>query len=96
SVMQRSEFSAKDYIQKAGGVTRMADADSAFLILPNGEAQPLSLSSWSMTNVSIPPGSTIYVPRDPLPFNAMGFGIDISKILSSLAVSAASIAVINR
>jgi hypothetical protein len=66
------------------------------LILPNGEAQPVSLSSWNMADTSIPPGSTIYVPRDPLPFNAMAFGIDISKILSSLAITAASISVINR
>jgi hypothetical protein len=49
-----------------------------------------------MSDDSIPPGATLYVPRDPLPFNAMAFGIDISKILSSLAISAASVAVINR
>jgi protein involved in polysaccharide export with SLBB domain len=96
SVLHRAELKAKDYIQKAGGVTRMADESQAFLILPNGEAQPVSLSSWNMADTSIPPGSTIYVPRDPLPFNAMAFGIDISKILSSLAITAASISVINR
>jgi len=96
SVLHRAELKAKDYIQKAGGITRMADAESAFLILPNGEAQPVSLSSWGMSDDSIPPGATLYVPRDPLPFNAMAFGIDISKILSSLAISAASVAVINR
>jgi protein involved in polysaccharide export with SLBB domain len=96
SVLHRPELKVKEYIQKAGGVSRMSDESNAYMILPNGEAHPVSLSSWNMADTSIPPGSTIYVPRDPLPFNAMGFGIDISKILSSLAIAAASVAVINR
>jgi hypothetical protein len=47
-----------------------------------------------MGNDPIPPGSTIVVPPDPAPFNTMVFLTSISQIVSQVAISAASLAVI--
>ncbi len=86
---------ADDYISKAGGLRRYADEKRVFVVLPNGEAQPVSLAHWNYSPVKIPPGSTIVVPRDTIPFNLYNFTYDITSIFSNLAVSAAAIATIN-
>ena len=86
---------ASDYIAKAGGLRRYADDERVFVVLPNGEAQPISLSHWNYNPARIPPGSTIVVPRDAEPFNLLNFTYDIADIFSNLAISAAAIATIN-
>ena len=54
-------------------------------------------SSWlSFNDASLPPGSTIVVPRDVTPFNLRQTVIDVSQIFSQLAVSLASLLVISR
>ncbi|CAO3374919.1 SLBB domain-containing protein [Azospirillum argentinense] len=87
--------SADAYLREAGGANRNADDSRIFLILPDGRAQPLSLSSWNHTVTAIPPGSSIVVPRDPKPFDLMEFSKNIGTILGQLAISAAAIAVIS-
>lgn len=87
---------AADYLREAGGPTRGADDGRAFLVLPDGRAQPLSLSSWNHTVAAVPPGSTIVVPRDPKPFDTLEFTKNLGGILGSLAITAASISVIGR
>ncbi|HEY0837236.1 MAG TPA: SLBB domain-containing protein, partial [Azospirillum sp.] len=87
---------AADYLREAGGPTRGADDGRAFLVLPDGRAQPLSISSWNHTVASVPPGSTIVVPRDPKPFDTLEFTKNLGGILGSLAITAASISVIGR
>jgi len=47
---------ADDYIREAGGTTYYADADRAFVIYPDGSAQPLSVSIWNHESSMIPPG----------------------------------------
>lgn len=85
-----------DYIARAGGLRRYADDERIFVVLPNGEAQPVSLTDyWGDDRISIPPGSTIVVPRDAEPFNLLNFTYDIADIFSNLAISAAAIATIN-
>ncbi len=86
---------AEAYLREAGGASRNADDARIFLILPDGRAQPLSLSSWNHTVTAIPPGSAIVVPRDPKPFDLMEFSKNIGTILGQLAISAAAIAVIS-
>ncbi len=86
---------AEAYLREAGGATRNADDARIFLVLPDGRAQPLSLSSWNHTITAIPPGSSIVVPRDPKPFDLMEFSKNIGTILGQLAISAAAIAVIS-
>lgn len=88
--------SAEAYLEEAGGPTRNADSGRSFLILPDGRAQPLSLSSWNHRVSAIPPGAMLVVPRDPKPFDGLEFTKSIGGILGQLAITAASIAVIAR
>jgi polysaccharide biosynthesis/export protein len=87
----------QQYITLAGGVTQDADEDRIFMVLPDGTARPLNESwlSFSKNNV-VPLGATIVVPRDLRPFNLTIFLRDASQIMSQLAISAASLAVVGR
>ena len=87
---------AEAYLREAGGASRNADTARIFLVLPDGRAQPLHLSSWNHTVQAVPPGSLIVVPRDPKPFDFMEFSKNIGGILSQLAITAASVSVISR
>ncbi|MGD9638825.1 MAG: SLBB domain-containing protein [Alphaproteobacteria bacterium] len=87
--------SPREYIKLAGGTTQSADKSRTFMVLPNGTAKPVSLSSWNLGKVNVPPGSTILVPRDTAPANFMIFTKDILDIVSKAAVTAASIKVLN-
>lgn len=83
----RKNKSPRDYIMEAGGFTYNADKDRAFVLYPDGSAQPLLVNTWNHKATFIPPGSTIVVPRDPKPFDFMQSAKDISQILSNLAVT---------
>jgi protein involved in polysaccharide export with SLBB domain len=85
-----------DYIREAGGYTQTAEEDSVFVILPNGEAEPVRNSFWNFSAALVPPGSTIVVPRDLHPFDLDQFLKDSTQIFSNLALSAASLAVVSR
>jgi len=86
----------KDYIREAGGITQTADEDSIYIVQPNGEAQRVTKSFWKKKELVITPGTTIFVPKNMTPFNSMMLIKDITSILSQMALSAASIAVISR
>lgn len=87
SLQFRKDKEPRDYIMEAGGFTYNADDDRAFVLYPDGSAQPLQVSSWNHSAAQIPPGSTIVVPRDPKPFDFIQSAKDISQILSNLAVT---------
>ncbi|MBF0561631.1 MAG: SLBB domain-containing protein [Alphaproteobacteria bacterium] len=89
------ELDPSDYIKMAGGFTQQADKDRAYVILPNGMAEPLAISSWNFTPTHIPPGSTIVVPRDLTPFDPWALTTSLSQVVSQIAISAASLAVIS-
>lgn len=89
--------SLDDYIDMAGGETDAAEDSMVFVIMPDGTAVPSHTSWWSFGgDVRIPPGSTIVVPRDPQPFNWTTFLATYSDILSKVAITAASLAVIGK
>ncbi|MBX2833578.1 MAG: SLBB domain-containing protein [Micavibrio sp.] len=88
SLQFREKKASLDYIHEAGGFTYHADKERAFVIYPDGAAQPLEVSSWNYNPVMIPPGSTIVVPRDPKPFDFIQSAKDVSQILSNIAVTA--------
>jgi protein involved in polysaccharide export with SLBB domain len=88
SLQFRQDKEPADYIREAGGFTYHADKERAFVLLPDGSAQPLQVSAWSHHATFIPPGSTIVVPRDPEPFDFIESAKDISQILSNLAITA--------
>ncbi len=86
----------RDYIAQAGGYTQFADDDLAFVILPDGSARTLSPSWLNFSNDDIPPGSAIVVPRDLAPLYVRDLIMDTTQIVSQLALTAASLAVLSQ
>ncbi|HTK83677.1 MAG TPA: capsule biosynthesis GfcC family protein, partial [Patescibacteria group bacterium] len=87
SLAFRNDKDASEYIKEAGGFTYNADDDRAFVVYPDGSAQPLHVSMWNQSMTMVPPGSTIVVPRDPKPFDFIQTARDVSQILSNLAIT---------
>ncbi len=88
SLQFRKDKGPRDYIYEAGGFTYHADKDRAFVVYPDGSAQPLRVNNWNHTPVMIPPGSTIVVPQDPKPFSFIESAKEVGQILSNLAITA--------
>ncbi|MFQ3665426.1 MAG: SLBB domain-containing protein [Sphingomonadaceae bacterium] len=83
------------YLRDAGGTMQTADERRAFIVFPNGTAQPLRGGLWSgRADITPPPGSTIVVPKNIDPLYRLSIFRDISTILANLAVSAATIGVL--
>ena len=82
------------YVQQAGGMQKSADEDRIFLVYPNGAAQPISINVWNYNPIQVPPGSTIVVPRNLDPLDIFEFAKDITSLISQMAITAASLAVI--
>lgn len=87
SLQFRKDRTARDYIMQAGGYSWHADKNRAFVVYPDGSAQPLAVGSWNHNPVFVPPGATIIVPRDPKPFDFIETARDVSQILSNLAIT---------
>jgi hypothetical protein len=97
TIQYESGLSVRDYIERAGGTTQGADSGRTFVVLPDGSARTVSESWLSFNNTAmVPPGSTIIIPRDLQPFSFGPFIRDATQIVSQLAITAASLAVINK
>lgn len=94
AVQFRSGKKVDEYIQDVGGISRLADAERIYAILPNGSAEPLKLSAWNFQPKLLPPGSAIYVSREPLPSTSMDLWLIALSVFKDLALAAASLAVI--
>ncbi len=84
------------YIAESGGLQRSADKSRIFIVYPNGVAQQLVKSRWSKAALTLPPGSTIVVPKNIDPLARLDLIKDGATILGQLAVSIASVAVLGR
>jgi len=96
SYPQKADRSVKDYIELAGGYGRYADSGYVYVINPDGSSRPVQSSLFRFGSERLAPGTLIVVPRDLRPFDLQQFAVNIGKILSDLAVSAASISVISQ
>jgi protein involved in polysaccharide export with SLBB domain len=86
-----------DYIDMAGGESDAAEDGSIFVIMPDGTAVSGHSSWWSFGDrTRIPPGATVVVPRDPQPFNWLTFASIYTDIISKIALTAASLAVVGK
>ena len=86
-----------DYVDLAGGETDAAEDGDTFVIMPDGTAVTGNSSWWSFGDRSrIPPGATVVIPRDPQPFNLITFASIYTDIISKVAITAASLAVIGK
>jgi len=88
-----------EYINLSGGMTRGADKNRVFIILPDGNAVQVNEKLFSKRSGSrssmVLPGSTIVVARNPDPFDTFKALSILTPVLADLAISAASIAAIN-
>lgn len=90
------DLAVADYVELAGGYARFADKSRIYLVLPDGTARQIEKSWFSIKTDSIPPGSTIIVPKDADPFDFRAILVQGTQIMSQLAISAASLAVLNQ
>jgi polysaccharide export outer membrane protein len=85
-----STFNVKNYIDLVGGVK-----DSAFneliVIDPDGKSHVYKRTFFDRSDIEIYPGSIIYAPRDIGKLTGIQYASSISPILSSLAISLASL-----
>ena len=88
-----ADFSVKDYINRSGGLGLYADKSRLVVIHPNGDSYLWSggISGFFNNDLSIIPGSVIYVPREIGKLNGLNYASVIAPIFSSLAISLASL-----
>ncbi|TPE63664.1 polysaccharide biosynthesis/export protein [Sandaracinobacter neustonicus] len=84
--------SAQNYLREAGGMQRTADDNRAFMVLPNGMAQPIRASGRG--GGTPPPGTTIIVPKNIDPLYRLSVFRDVTTIIAQLATSVATVAVL--
>lgn len=85
-----------DYLSQAGGLQVTADDDRIYVVYPNGIAEPVRRSFWSKANITLTPGTTIVVPKNLSPIDGLSIAREVTSILSQMAVSVASLAIITR
>tara|TARA_Y100001970_G_C14252623_1_gene872954 strand:+ start:1058 stop:2860 length:1803 start_codon:yes stop_codon:yes gene_type:complete len=88
------KFNVANYLELAGGLNNAADRNRIFIIYPDGKSRLIKRSLFS-SRENLLPGSTIVVPRDARPFDAIKLTSIITPILADLATSAAAIAAIS-
>ena len=96
SYSYRPGLTVADYIKRAGGYAQFSDEDLTFIVQPDGSAQRMETSWLNFDAQSLPPGSSIVVPRDLAPLTARQIILDTTGIFSSLAVTIASLAILAR
>lgn len=96
----QSSKSVKDYIRSAGGISRSADKSRIILISPNGEA--INIEEFNLfgkfsnaQNLQVLPGSVIYIPRHVGKVDGINLAGALAPIISSFAISVASLNSIN-
>jgi len=90
------ELKPRDYILKSGGLGRLADSDRIIVIKPNGDAEVIKAKLFfSMSGATLYPGSTIFVPKEIGKLDGIQFTATLAPIVSSLALSLASLNSIN-
>jgi polysaccharide biosynthesis/export protein len=91
-----SELKSKDYIAQSGGLGRFADKDRIVVIKPNGDAEVVNAKLFfSYSGSTIYPGSIIYVPREIGKLEGIAYTATLAPIISSMALSLASLNSIN-
>ena len=94
TIVFQPKLSVNNYLDLAGGLNNAADKNRIFVIYPDGKSKLIKRSFFSSRD-NLLPGSTIVVPRDSRPFDAIKITQIITPILADLATSAAAIAAIS-
>ena len=87
---------AIDYLAETGGTQSTADRRRIFVVLPNGTSQPLRSGRWARSGFTgtIPPGSTIIVPKNIDPLFTLDVARDVAGIAGSFISSIATLAIL--
>ena len=96
NVTYKPGYSIKDYINLAGGLKDSA-YNELIVIDPNGKTQIYTKNFFSIGrgDIDIYPGSIIYAPRNISKINGIQYAATVSPIISSVALSLASLNSIN-
>ena len=96
-VVEYSEgTSPNSYIKSSGSYSRLADRNRVFIVSPNGDITTFEPSLFSFTkNDAIRPGSMIYVPQQVGRVDGLNLASTVAPIISSFALSIASLNSIN-
>ena len=86
ALLYRKKYDLDDYIDAAGGMTRLADDDRIYVVRANGFVE--RASSWGSTRIY--PGDVIVVPEQLEQFNLLDSTLDWSRVLMQVGVGLAS------
>jgi protein involved in polysaccharide export with SLBB domain len=89
-----SQYSVKDFINRAGGLTANVDKSAIILVQPNGETRLIKMGLFPRNDLILP-GSVIYATRDFSKLNNLKLASTLAPIVSSIALSLASLNSIN-
>lgn len=98
SVLYKDDLTINEYINKSGGLTRLASSNYIFIVSPNGETlrvETNGIRRFITQTYDIYPGSVIYVPRHIGKVDGINLYATLAPIFSSLALSIASLNSIN-
>ncbi len=98
SVLFKDDLTISEYINKSGGLTRLASSNYIFIVSPNGETlrvETNGIRRFITQTYDIYPGSVIYVPRHIGKVDGINLYATLAPIFSSLALSIASLNSIN-
>ena len=87
AMLYRKNMDTNDFIDLAGGTTKMADAGSIYIVRANGYVD--AGSGWSRSS-DVYPGDTIVVPQKLDAFNLLDSTLDWSKVLMQIGIFTAS------
>lgn len=79
-----------DYINSAGGFTRLVDSRSVILVFPDGKSKLIKNGFFKDSEYVIP-GSVIYASRDLRKLDNLTLASTLAPIVSSIAISLASL-----
>lgn len=86
-----SKYNAKDYLEKAGGSTELADEEYIYIVKANGEAQRVKNDYFWGSSNEVFKGDTIVVPMKLNTVSDLAFAKDVTQVLYQLAITAASL-----
>lgn len=92
--LYNSSLSPRDYITKSGGIGKFGDKSRVIVISPSGDSYLASMGFFGSLlsgDELIIPGSVIYVPREIGQLDGLSYASAIAPIVSSLALSVASL-----
>jgi protein involved in polysaccharide export with SLBB domain len=92
AMLYRRGYALDNYLDDAGGLTRMGDESEIYVVKANGRVAR-SGGGWGR-DVKIGPGDTIVVPEKLEQFNFLDSSLDWSRVMSQVAISIASMVAI--